>query len=140
MLSRARLALQAAVLGSLAQVSVEDVLEEIETAKEENLCLIYTYKWSPFSAGALALLDESGFKYTNIELGNEWFTLDGRGSQIRVALSGMCENGATSLPKIFIGGKTIGGAGGFSALSDLVQNGELEGLMQAAGVPAAEDE
>ena len=128
------------MLGSIAKVSVEDVLAEIEAAKEQNPCLIYTYTWSPFSAGALALLDESGYQYTNVELGNEWFTLDGRGSQIRVALSGMCENGATSLPKIFIGGKTIGGAGGFSALSDLVQNGELEGLMQAAGVPAAEDE
>ena len=84
------------MLGSIAKVSVEDVLAEIEAAKEQNPCLIYTYKWSPFSAGALALLDESGYQYTNVELGNEWFTLDGRGSQIRVALSGMCENGATA--------------------------------------------
>ena len=38
----------------------------------------------------------------------------------------MCENGATSLPKIFIGGKCIGGAGGFSALTDLVEKDELE--------------
>jgi len=54
------------------------------------------------------------------------FIPDGRGSQTRVALAGMCENGATSLPKIFIGGKCIGGAGGFSALTDLVEKDELQ--------------
>jgi len=48
----------------------------------------------------------------------------------------MCENGATSLPKIFIGGKCIGGAGGFSALTDLVEKDELQGLLKAARVPS----
>jgi hypothetical protein len=129
----AEASLQAAALSGLAKVSASDVLAEIQTNISQNPCLIYTYKLSPFSAEALALLDASGYKYTNIELGLEWFVLGGRGSQTRVELAGMCENGATSLPKIFIGGKSIGGAGGFSALAELVEKGELEPLLKAAG-------
>merc|ERR1712205_228903 len=107
--------LQGQLLGAIAQVSMDDVVAEIEEAKAQNPCLIYTYKLSPFSTEALALLDASGYEYTNIELGLEWFVLGGRGSQTRVALAGMCDNGASSLPKIFIGGKPLGGASGFSA-------------------------
>merc|ERR1712216_660527 len=125
--------LQALVLGKLFKVSKEDVIAEIEQKKAENPCVIYTYKLSPFSTEALALLDASGYEYTNIELGLEWFALGGRGSQTRVALAEMCENGASSLPKIFIGGKPLGGASGFSALADVVERGELDGRMQAAG-------
>ena len=61
--------LQALVLGKLFKVSKEDVIAEIEQKKAENPCVIYTYKLSPFSTEALALLDASGYEYTNIELG-----------------------------------------------------------------------
>ena len=125
--------LQALVLGKLFKVSKEDVIAEIEQKKAENPCVIYTYKLSPFSTEALALLDASGYEYTNIELGLEWFALGGRGSQTRVALAEMCENGASSLPKIFIGGKPLGGASGFSALAEVESNGQLGALLQAAG-------
>merc|ERR1719163_907713 len=125
--------LQAAALGGIAKVTTDDVVAEIEADKAANPCVIYTYKLSPFSTEALALLDKSGYEYTNIELGLEWFALGGRGSQTRVALAGICENGATSLPKIFIGGESIGGANGFSALAEVVEAGELDARMQAAG-------
>ena len=55
------------------------------------------------------MLDASGCEYTNVELGKEWFLLGGEGSEARVALSREVEGGATSLPKIFIGGECIGG-------------------------------
>ena len=45
----------------------------------------------------------------------------------------MVENGATSLPKIFIGGSPLGGASGYSALAAAVESGELEGLLKKAG-------
>ena len=38
-------------------------------------------------------------------------------------------SGATSLPKVFIGGNCIGGC---AELSDLVSSGELEGLLKKA--------
>lgn len=96
--------LQAAVLGAITNVDKEAVAAEIESLKNENKVLIYTYGLSPFSTEALSMLDESGCEYTNIELGAEWFLLGGEASETRVALSKEVESGATSLPKIFIGG------------------------------------
>lgn len=110
----------------------EDIMmSEIEAQKKANKALIYTYGLSPFSTEALAMLDASGFEYTKIELGAEWFLLGPEQSVTRVALSKEVENGATSLPKIFIGGKCIGGC---SELATLVESGELEGLMKQSKV------
>jgi len=77
--------------------------------KNENDVLIYTYGLSPFSSEAVSILEATGCEYTNIELGKEWFLLGGEGSETRVALSKEVDGGATSLPKIFIGGECIGG-------------------------------
>lgn len=121
---------QAAVLGGIAGVSDADVEEEINAAKDANPVLIYTYGLSPFSTEALALLDSTGYAYTKVELGLEWFALGGRGSRTRTVLGSMVENGATSLPKIFIGGAPLGGASGYSALAEAAESGELDELLQ----------
>ena len=121
----AEASLQAAALGGLAGVDEAEVVAEIEAAKKANPVLIYTYALSPFSTEALALLDSTGYEYETIELGLEWFTLGGRGSRTRAALASYGE-GASSLPKIFIGGDAIGGASGYSALADAAASGELD--------------
>jgi glutaredoxin-related protein len=122
-------ALQANLLGGSKKAEAQ---AEIAAAKKKNKVLIYSYALSPFSSEALALLDGSGYQYTKIELGAEWFLLGGKGSAIRSALGSEVESGATSLPKVFIGGNCIGGC---AELSDLVASGELEGLMKKAKVP-----
>jgi glutaredoxin len=119
-------ALQANLLGGSKK---EEAQLEIDAAKKQNKVLIYTYALSPFSTQAVALLDESGYQYTKIELGLEWFLLGGKESAIRAALGSEVESGATSLPKVFIGGNCIGGC---AELSDLVSNGGLEGLLKKA--------
>ena len=121
--------LQAALLGAIFKVDKDAVTSEIETLKNENKVLIYTYGLSPFSSEALSMLDNSGFEYTNIELGAEWFLLNGEQSETRVALSKEVEGGATSLPKVFIGGECIGGC---AELASLVESGELDGKMKSA--------
>ena len=121
---------QAAALGALTGVDKAAVAEEIEQNKRANKVLIYTYGLSPFSAEAIAMLEGSGYEYTQIELGLEWFLLGGKGSETRVALSKELEGGATSLPKIFIGGKCIGGC---AELAALVEGGELDAMMRSAG-------
>jgi len=121
--------LQAALLGAIFKVDKELVAQEIESLKNENNVLIYTYALSPFSTEALSMLDKSGYEYTNIELGAEWFALGGKGSETRVALAKEVKNGATSLPKIFIGGECIGGC---AELANLVESGELEEKMKIA--------
>ena len=103
----------------------------INENKTKNKALIYTYGLSPFSAEATKILEGTGYEFTEIELGAEWFLLGGEGSVTRVALSEQVEDGATSLPKIFIGGKCIGGC---SALSELAETGELETLLAKSKV------
>ncbi|KAL7528300.1 hypothetical protein ACHAXR_004223 [Thalassiosira sp. AJA248-18] len=119
--------LQAAVLGAITKVDKDAVAADIESLKKENNVLIYTYGLSPFSTEALSMLDASGCDYTNIELGKEWFLLGGEGSETRVALSKEVDGGATSLPKVFIGGECIGGC---AELANLVESGELEEKMK----------
>mmetsp|Transcript_38907 Transcript_38907/g.117017 ORF Transcript_38907/g.117017 Transcript_38907/m.117017 type:complete len:188 (-) Transcript_38907:77-640(-) len=123
--------LQAAALGALSGVDKEAIANEIEANKKSNKVLLYTYGLSPFSSESISLLEESGYEYTNIELGAEWFLLGGEASQTRVQLSKEVETGATSLPKIFIGGKCIGGC---AELSDLIESGRLDSEMKEAGV------
>lgn len=94
--------------------------------------VVYTYGLSPFSTEALALLDSTGASYRSIELGAEWFLLNGRASAKRAQL--LERTGQSSLPHIFVGGKSIGGLySGTPGLAALQQQGELRGLLQEAG-------
>lgn len=130
--------LQAAALGAIANVDKDAVAADIAALKSENKVLIYTYGLSPFSGEAVSMLEATGCEYTNIELGPEWFLLGGVGSETRVALSREVAGGATSLPKIFIGGECIGGC---AELADLVESGELdEKLQNALGKPKIKGE
>lgn len=125
--------LQSKALGALlSDEEKESVLSELIKNKKENKALVYTYGLSPFSTEAVSLLEQSGYEYTEIELGAEWFTLGPKPSLIRTELAKEVENGATSLPKVFIGGKCIGGC---AELSELVNNGELESVLKSAKVP-----
>ena len=117
--------------GVIINIWQEEVASNIDTLKNSNKVLIYTYGLSPFSSEALSILDNSGYEYTNIELGKEWFLLDGAGSETRVALSKLVNGGATSLPKVFIGGECIGGC---AELANIVESGELDGMMKKAKV------
>jgi len=123
--------LQAAALGAISKVDKESVRAEIEQTKNKNKAVIYTYSLSPFSSEAVNILEGSGCEFTQIELGAEWFLLGGKESVTRVALSEYVEGGATSLPKIFIGGECIGGC---SEISQLAESGELESLLKKARV------
>ena len=94
--------------------------------------VIYTYGWSPFSTEALARLDATGCQYQAIELGPEWFLLDGIGSAKRALL--LERHGQSSLPHVFIGGKSIGGLySGSPGLFELERAGELVPMLEAAG-------
>uniref|UniRef100_A0A7S2RU60 Glutaredoxin domain-containing protein n=1 Tax=Eucampia antarctica TaxID=49252 RepID=A0A7S2RU60_9STRA len=131
-LFKAEAEIQAAVLGAISKVDKDAIMDEINDNKTKNKALIYTYGLSPFSSEALNILDGTDYEFTQIELGAEWFLLGGKESVTRVALSNLSEDGATSLPKIFIGGECIGGC---SALTDLAESGELESKLAKAKVP-----
>lgn len=118
--------LQAAVLGR--SVDKGDVSQEIAAEVKSNPVVIYTYGLSPFSVEAIAILDATGCNYRVIEVGPEWFLLDGKDSVKRVLLSDFVENGATSLPKIFVKGECIGGC---AELAESVSSGQFDELMKA---------
>jgi glutaredoxin 3 len=126
--------LQAAILGMVGGVDQAQVAADIQEAIQSNKMIIYTYSLSPFSTEAVRLLKESGYAFEEIELGPEWFLLGAEKSVARVELSKLAENGATSLPKVFIGGKCIGGC---SELASLVESGEFEKLVKQKKVPRA---
>ena len=115
--------IQASILGS--SVNTDDVAKEIAAEIKSNKVVIYTYGLSPFSSEALAILDSTGVDYTPIELGAEWFLLDEKDSVKRVALSEQVDSGATSLPKVFVNGKCIGGC---AELAQAVESGEFASL------------
>ena len=126
--------LQAAVLGKLTGVDEDQVSADIQTNIKKNKIVIYTYSLSPFSSEAVRLLQESGYAFEEIELGAEWFLLGGEESVARVELAKLADNGATSLPKVFIGGECIGGC---SELASLVESGEFDQLIKKKKVPKA---
>jgi len=122
--------LQGAVLGAIGKVDVEEVKQELIQLKSEP-CVIYTYKLSPFSTEAVALLESAGAVYEKREVGLEWFLLGPRASVLRSELLSL--TGQSSMPHIFIGGKHIGGlSSGSPGLAALSESGNLDDLLMQA--------
>ena len=117
--------IQAAVLGG--NVDEDEVSQEIAAEVKSSPVVIYTYGLSPFSAEAIAILDATGCDYRAIEVGPEWFLLDGKDSVKRVLLSDFVDNGATSLPKVFVKGQCIGGC---AELAESVSSGKFDELVK----------
>jgi len=116
--------LQASLLG--AKVDEQVISQEIATEIKSSPVVIYTYGLSPFSSEAISILESTGSDFKKIEVGAEWFLLDGNNSVKRVLLSEFVDNGATSLPKVFVNGQCIGGC---AELADSVSNGEFDELL-----------
>ena len=121
---------QAAVLGALGGVDVADVQEELRDVSKTP-CVVYTYGLSPFSTEAVAVLEKTGADFETRELGLEWFLLGPRASVLRAELE--AQTGQSSLPHVYIGGKSIGGLStGTPGLASLQESGELETLLKQA--------
>eukprot|EP00438_Fugacium_kawagutii_P023505 Skav201514 [mRNA] locus=scaffold1154:632989:636980:- [translate_table: standard] len=72
--------------------------------------------------------------YTEVVLGPEWIPglLDAEGAAVRAELGKMTMQ--TSMPHVFIGGRSVGGLfSGTPGLVPLQEAGELEGKLKAAG-------
>jgi len=108
------------------------VRSELEAEIKSAPVVLYTYGLSPFSSEAKRVLDDFGADYKEIELGSEWFMLSEDAAAKRAELGAMF--GRTSLPQIFIGGRSIGGlAEGTPGLAPLLESGELKASLQQAG-------
>ncbi len=86
---------------------------------------VYHKTWCPYSRNALALLDEKGVVYEDIDVTDDQ---DREQEMIR-------RSGRTSVPEIFVNGELIGG---YDELSAQDADGTLDGLLGRAGkVPVA---
>lgn len=123
--------IQAAVL-NLGSYDEEAIRDEISATSTSAPVVIYTYPLSPFSSEAVAVLESSGCKFEEVQLGLEWFALGPKGSATRVELRKLYGQG--SLPHIFIGGEWVGGlaTGADDGLAGLVESGELEAKLRKA--------
>jgi len=89
--------------------SIKSAKSSIKKEIESNPVVIYTYDLSPFSTEAKILLNNLNISYKEVSLGKEWIPglIANGGSEKRVALGEL--TGQTSLPNLFVGGKSIGG-------------------------------
>ncbi|KAL7488693.1 hypothetical protein ACHAW6_014292 [Cyclotella cf. meneghiniana] len=107
--------------------------KEIQQTIANNQVVVYTYRLSPFSAEALGVLDEMGVKYTNVEVGLEWFLLDKDKSVLRAQLLEM--TGQSSLPHVFVNGEHVGGLftgssdGRYPGLAGLKESGKFTDMI-----------
>lgn len=116
---------------------IEKSLSEIarETNGADEAVVVYTYSLSPFSAETKNVLDRLKIPYKEISLGKEWLPglLAPGGAEKRAALLQL--TGQSSLPHIFVGGKSIGGL--FSANPGLIpalRTGQFMRLVEAASI------
>ena len=106
-------------------------LKTIQDEISSSPVVIYTYKLSPFCTEATSVLDGLGVEYKEISLGLEWVPglIDEGGAEKRATLGSM--TGQTSLPHIFVGGKSVGGLfSGNPGLIPAVENGSFTRMLK----------
>lgn len=115
------------------EVEISNAKKAINKEVSQAPVVVYTYDLSPFSSETKELLDNLDIPYTDISLGKEWFPflIAEGGSAKRAALLEM--TGQSSLPHVFIGGKSIGGLfDGNPGLVPALEQGLLLGMIDEA--------
>ena len=115
-----------------------EVIEWVDETLKSPV-VIFTYAISPFCTEALKVLQSTGCKFSTVELGKTWFMVGTKGQAIRAELVRRTKQ--SSLPHVFIGGKSIGGifTGGDEypftgeGLNKLVKEGTLMQTIRDAG-------
>lgn len=108
-------------------VEISRAKAEIEEEIQSGTVVIYTYSLSPFCTEAIGVLENLDIDYKEISLGAEWvpFLINEGGSQKRAALAEL--TGQSSLPHIFVDGKSIGGL--YEGLLPALEDGRLSSLI-----------
>lgn len=83
---------------------------------------IYTQPWCPYCSRAVALLEDKGVAFTEINAPH--------GTPEREA--SISRSGRTSVPQIFVDGRSIGGCDDLMALN---RKGELDALLSPVDAP-----
>ena len=116
--------LQAAAF-NLGSYDEDAIQADIDSTIKSAPVVAYTYGLSPFSTEVVDLLESTGCKFENVELGAEWFALGPEASATRNELRKTY--GQSSLPHVFIGGEWVGGlaTGADGGVAGLIERDEL---------------
>jgi glutaredoxin 3 len=112
----------------------DKVRSQIKHEIQSNSVVMYSYRLSPFCMQAERLLRAQGANVKVIDLGIEFLPglLPRSGAAVRAELGAM--TGQTSMPHIFVGGKSIGGLiDGSPGLLPLIEKGELREILKTSG-------
>lgn len=113
------------------EAELAQATSQIENEVASHPVVVYTYSLSPFCTEATGLLDNLDITYKEISLGKEWIPGLISDPMKRAALGKM--TGQTSLPHVFIGGKSIGGLfSGTPGLIPSLKQGTLLSLVEEA--------
>mmetsp|Transcript_18188 Transcript_18188/g.41163 ORF Transcript_18188/g.41163 Transcript_18188/m.41163 type:complete len:166 (-) Transcript_18188:73-570(-) len=100
--------------------------EHADKLIKEKPCVVFSKSTCPFCAMAKSILEKTGAKHDVFEMDRElsWQEVD----KLQQHLQKL--TGARSVPRVFIGGKCIGGG---DDTAELHESGELKKLLEQAG-------
>jgi len=111
------------------EYSQEQIRTLIETETKSAPVVMYSLSQSPFSIEAKRLLTAASIDFKEIEVAPLFILAEGENAAKRAELGEM--TGRTSMPHIFINGKSIGGLyDGTPGLVPLIESGELNSMVQ----------
>jgi cysteine synthase len=123
--------------GSASIASVPPSDEDAETfiaatIKSENV-VMFALQWCEFCWSVRRMFEAAGISYRSIDLDSVAYQNGDWGGRIRRALQS--QTGISTIPQIFVGGKLIGGC---SETFDAWRSGQLQAMLEMAGVQFAE--
>ena len=101
----------------------------VTDAIAESPVLLFALEWCEFCWSARKLLTRLKVPYRSVDLDSVEFQANDRGSKIRQVLA--ARTGATTIPRIYIGGRHIGGC---TELFDAWRDGSAQRSLDALGI------
>ncbi len=106
-----------------ANAEATDFVQRV-LADAEQPVVMFAFEWCEFCWSVRKLFARAKIPFLSVDLDSVAYQGDGRGGRIRAAVGVL--TGSTTIPKIFVGGKLVGGA---SEVFDAFASGGLQKLL-----------
>jgi cysteine synthase A len=110
-----------------------DAVQLVEALVAGEPVLMFALEWCEFCWSARKLFQHLGIAYRSIDLDSVAYQQNDRGGKIRAVLAE--HTGAVTIPRIFIGGRHIGGC---TELFDGLRDGTVQQLLSSLGLPVSQ--
>jgi cysteine synthase A len=106
-----------------------DAVAFVDQVTAAEAVVMFALEWCEFCWSVRKMFAAAGIPYRAVDLDSVEYQQDNRGGQIRAALKE--RTGWETIPQIFVGGEFVGGC---TDAFDAFRSGELQSLLEAAGV------